>query len=69
MLGGCLRDMKMFNDASKVLMSSYDTVVEVYGEDSVIASNMLNSLGLLYKKQGEFEKAQWTYEESLSIME
>jgi hypothetical protein len=54
MLGGCLRDLKMFNDAQKVLLSAYDTVVEVYGEDSVIASNMLNSLGLLYKKQGEF---------------
>lgn len=50
LVAGCYRDLKMFKDAQKLLIDAYDTAVEIYGEESVIASNMLNSLGLLYKK-------------------
>lgn len=69
LVAGSYRDLKMFNDAQSLLSSSYITVKEIYGEDSVIASNLLNSMGLLYKKQGSLEKAQKTYEKSLTIME
>mmetsp|Transcript_37524 Transcript_37524/g.45688 ORF Transcript_37524/g.45688 Transcript_37524/m.45688 type:complete len:102 (-) Transcript_37524:61-366(-) len=40
-----------------------------YGEDNLTCSAILNSQGLLYKKQERFERAKDSYERSLDIRE
>ena len=38
-----------------------------YGEENITCSAILNSQGMLYKKQAKFERAQDSYERSLNI--
>ena len=40
-----------------------------YGEDNVTCSAILNSQGLLYKKQERFERSKDSYERALEIRE
>ena len=40
-----------------------------YGEDNVTCSAILNSQGLLYKKQGKFERAKDSYLRAFAIRE
>ena len=52
-----------------MLKDAYVKVAMDYGEDNVTCSAILNSQGLLYKKQGKFERAKDSYERALEIRE
>mmetsp|Transcript_4218 Transcript_4218/g.7162 ORF Transcript_4218/g.7162 Transcript_4218/m.7162 type:complete len:93 (-) Transcript_4218:49-327(-) len=40
-----------------------------HGEEHLAASSILNSMGMLYKKQGKYERGQDAYERALKIGE
>lgn len=69
MAAGAYRDCGQYDKADLYLKDAYLKVALEYGEDSVSASVILNSHGMLYKKQGKFERGRDNYEKSLSIRE
>lgn len=69
MAAGAYRDAGQYDTADTYLKDAYVKVAMEYGEDNVTCSAILNSQGLLYKKQGKFERAMDSYERSLSIRE
>ena len=69
MAAGAYRDAGQFDTADAYLKDAYVKVAMDYGEDNVTCSAIMNSQGLLYKKQGKFERAQDSYERALTIRE
>ena len=69
MAAGAYRDCGQYDTADLYLKDAYLKVALEYGEDSVTASVILNSQGLLYKKQSKFERSRDNYERSLVIRE
>lgn len=69
MAAGAYRDCGQYDKADLYLKDAYLKVALEYGEDSVSASVILNSQGLMYKKQAKFERARDNYEKSLQIRE
>ena len=67
MAAGAYRDAGQYDMADKYLKDAYVKVAMDYGEDNVTCSAILNSQGLLYKKQSKFERAKDSYERSLEI--
>jgi tetratricopeptide (TPR) repeat protein len=67
MAAGAYRDCEQYDKADLYLKDAYLKVALEYGEDTVSASVILNSQGLLYKKQGKYERAKDNYERSLDI--
>ena len=67
MAAGAYRDAGKYETADLYLKDAYLKVALEYGEDSVSASVILNSQGLLYKVQGKFERAKDNYEKALEI--
>jgi tetratricopeptide (TPR) repeat protein len=45
------------------------TIAMEHGEDNMAASGILNSMGLLYKKQGKYERSVDSYDRSLKVRE
>ena len=62
MAAGAYRDSGDYDTADLYLKDAYLKVALEYGEDSVSASVILNSQGMLYKKQSKFERARDNYE-------
>ena len=69
MAAGAYREFGLYDKADLYLKDAYLQVALSYGEDSVTASVILNSQGMLYKKQMKFERARDNYERSLAIRE
>ena len=69
MAAGAYRDSGDYVTADLYLKDAYLKVALEYGEDSVSASVILNSQGMLYKMQSKFERARDNYEKSLQIRE
>ena len=69
MAAGAYRDAGQFEKADLYLKDAYVRVAMDHGEDNVTCSAILNSQGLLYKKQEKFERAQDSYERALDIRE
>ena len=57
MAAGAYRDNGDYDTADNYLKDAYVRVAMDYGEDNITCSAILNSQGLLYKKQGKFERA------------
>jgi tetratricopeptide (TPR) repeat protein len=57
MAAGSYRDLGDFAKSEEYLKESYMTIAMEHGEDNMASSGILNSMGLLYKKQGKFERS------------
>ncbi|EGR32094.1 hypothetical protein IMG5_097080 [Ichthyophthirius multifiliis] len=68
-MAGCLRELKRYDDAIKILEKSLQTLIQKYGENNLITANCQNNLGLTYKKSGKFSKAEVLYLKSLKTRE
>lgn len=69
MASGAYRELGQYETADLYLKEAFITVVTEYGEDSLSAAVILNSMGMLYKKQNKFERAIDAYERALKIRE
>lgn len=69
MASGSYRELGKFDLADKYIKEAFLVVVTLHGEDSVGAAVILNSMGMLYKKQNKFERAIDAYERALKIRE
>jgi len=69
MAAGAYRDIGDYDKADLYLKDAYLKIALEYGEDNVTCSAILNSQGLLYKKQGKFERAKDSYYRSMDIRE
>ena len=61
MAAGSYRELGNYAVAEEYLKDAYLRVAMEFGEDNVSAAVILNSMGLLYKKQGKFERALDAY--------
>ena len=52
-----------------MIKDAYLIIAMQHGEDNVMISSVLNSQGMLYKKQGKFDRAIDSYQRCLSIRE
>ena len=69
MAAGAYREAGEYDKADAYLKDAYVQIAMEYGEDNVTCSAILNSQGLLYKKQMKFERAKDSYERALEIRE
>jgi len=69
MAAGSYRELGNFAVAEEYLKDAYLRVAMEFGEDNVSAAVILNSMGLLYKKQGKLERALDAYQRALSVRE
>ena len=67
MAAGAYRDCGKLDIAEEYLKDAYLKIaLDQGGEDNLSAAVILNSLGLLYKKQGKYERALDSYIRSLN---
>lgn len=57
MAAGSYREMGDYQKAEEYLKESYMTIAMEHGEENMAASGILNSMGLLYKRQGKYERS------------
>ena len=69
MAAGSYREAGKFDMADKYLKEAYLRVATEFGEETVSAAVILNSMGMLYKKQGKFERSLDAYNRALRIRE
>ena len=70
MAAGAYREVGNYEKADQYLKDAYLRLsMEFQTEDNVSCSVILNSMGMLYKKQKKFERALDAYERSLKIRE
>lgn len=69
MAAGSYRDRGDFETADQYLRDAYLQISLEHGEENATAAAILNSWGLLYKKQGKFQRALDTYKRSLDLRE
>jgi tetratricopeptide (TPR) repeat protein len=69
MAAGAYRELGDYKLAEAYLKEAYMTVAMEHGEDNMTASAILNSMGLLYKRQGKFERSLDAYQRSLRVRE
>lgn len=70
MAAGSYRDCGKFEKAEEYLKDAYLKIaLDQGGEDNLSAAVILNSLGLLYKKQGKYQRALDSYIRSLDVRE
>lgn len=67
MAAGAYRDAGNFETADAYLKDAYVRVAMEHGEDNMTCSAILNSQGMLYKRQGKFERALDSYKRALEI--
>ena len=61
MTAGAYREIEQFEKADLMIKDAYTIVAMAYGEDNVTISFILNSQGMLYKKQGKYERSLESY--------
>ena len=69
MAAGSYRELGEYKVAEEYLKDAYLRVAMEFGEDNVSAAVILNSMGLLYKKQGKFERSLDAYQRALAVRE
>lgn len=69
MAAGSYRELGQFDIADKYLKDAYLKVALEFGEDNATAAVILNSMGMLYKKQGKFERSLDAYQRALTVRE
>lgn len=69
MASGAYRELGKFDVADSYLKDAYMTVAINFGEESIAAAVILNSMGMLYKRQNKFDRSLDAYERSLRIRE
>ena len=67
MAAGAYREMGKFEIADAYLKDAYLRVAMEFGEENISAAVILNSMGMLYKKQGKFERSLDAYTRALNI--
>ena len=66
---GAYRDAGQYDKADHMIKDAYTIVAMEFGEENVTISAILNSQGLLYKKQQKWERALDSYARALAIRE
>jgi len=69
MAAGAYREVGNFSVAEDYLKDAYLKVAMEFGEDNLSAAVILNSMGMLYKKQGKFERSIDAYKRALEVRE
>lgn len=69
MCAGCHRELKNYYQADKLLKDAYLIIALEDGEENVPASAILNSMGILYRRQGKHERSKDAYERALAVRE
>lgn len=69
MAAGSYRELGKFDVAEAYLKDAYLKIAMEFGEDNITAAVILNSMGMLYKKQSKFERSLDAYQRSLSVRE
>lgn len=69
MAAGSYREAGKYDIAEQYLKDAYLRVAMEFGEENVSAAIILNSIGMLYKKQGKFERSLDAYERALKVRE
>ena len=57
MAAGAYRELDQFDKAYSYLKDAYMVIAMEHGEKNLAAGAILNSMGMLYKKQEKFERA------------
>ena len=57
MAAGAYRELGNFDTSYQYLKDAYMIIALEQGEDNLVASSILNSMGLLYKKWGKLERS------------
>ncbi len=69
MAAGAYREVGNFAVAEDYLKDAYLKVAIEFGEENLSAAVILNSMGMLYKKQGKFERSIDAYKRALEVRE
>ena len=69
MAAGAYRELGKYDIADQYLKDAYLKVAMEFGENNVTAAVILNSMGMLYKKQGKFDRSLDAYTRALKIRE
>jgi tetratricopeptide (TPR) repeat protein len=69
MAAGSYREMGDLATSEQYLKDAYLIIATEHGETHMAACSILNSMGMLYKKQEKFERSKDAYERALSIAE
>ena len=69
MAAGAYREMGELEKSEKYLKDAYLIIAMEHGEDNMAASAILNSMGMLYKRQNKMERSFDSYTRSLKIRE
>lgn len=67
MAAGAYREIGQLEKSEEYLKDAYMKIAVQHGEENMAASAILNSMGMLYKKQEKLERACDAYERSLKI--
>lgn len=69
MAAGGYRELGQHDKSEKYLKDAYLVIALEHGEENLAASAILNSMGLLYKRQEKFERSVDAYTRSLKVRE
>ncbi len=69
MAAGAYREVGNFQKSEEYLKDAYLRIAMEFGEENISAAVILNSMGLLYKKQGKFERSLDAYQRALKVRE
>ena len=67
MAAGAYRELEQYEKSDLYLKDAYLKVAMEFGEDHISAAAIMNSQGMLYKKQGKYERALDSYQRALAI--
>lgn len=57
MASGAYRELGQYDIADQYLKDAYLQVAMQFGEENLTSAVILNSMGMLYKKQGKFDRS------------
>ena len=69
MAAGAYRELGDYKKSEDYLKEAYMTVAMEHGEENMTASAILNSMGMLYKRQQKYERSLDAYKRSLAVRE
>ena len=69
MAAGSYRELGQFDIAEQYLKDAYLKVAVEFGEENASAAVILNSMGMLYEKQGKYERSLDAYKRALNVRE
>jgi len=67
MAAGAYRELGNFEKSETYLKDAYLKIALHHGEENMAASAILNSMGMLYKKQNKLERSADAYQRSLDV--